>query len=134
MAARPPADLRPVRSRLLPALVLAVGIIAVGAAPASATFPGPNGRISFEGFVEGTKGFQIFTANPNGGDIRQLTSTPRTDSHLPDWSPDGQRIAFFSEHQVGNQPVQIQVMNADGSDSRSSPGGPDSTDFLPGPR
>jgi TolB protein len=100
---------------VLPALVLAAAIVAVGAAPASATFPGPNGRIAFMGFVEGTKGFQIFTANPSGGDIRQLTSTPRTDSQLPDWSPDGQRIAFFSESHVGNQPVQIQVMNADGS-------------------
>ena len=116
--------MRPGRFRVLPALVLAVAIIAVGAAPASATFPGPNGRIAFMGFVEGTKGFQIFTANPNGGDIRQLTSTPRTDSQLPDWSPDGQRIAVFSESHVGNQPVQIQVMNADGSDVTELTRGP----------
>ncbi len=124
MAARSPAHLRPVRFRVLPALVLAVAIVTFGAAPASATFPGPNGRITFNGFVESTKGLQIFTANANGGDIRQLTSIPRTDSQLPDWSPDGQRIAFFSEHQVGNQPVQIQVMNADGSDVTELTKGP----------
>jgi TolB protein len=122
MAARSPAYLRPARFRLLPALVLAVAIFTVGAGPASATFPGPNGRFAFNGFVGKTN--QIFTANPNGGDIRQLTSTPGTDSLLPDWSPDGQRIAFFSEHQVGNQPVQIQVMNADGSDVTELTRGP----------
>jgi Tol biopolymer transport system component len=116
--------MRPGGFRVLPALVLAAAIIAVGAAPASATFPGPNGRISFMGFVESTKGFQIFTANPKGGDVRQLTSIPGTDSQLPDWSPDGQRIAFFSQRLKGNQPVQIQVMNADGSDLTELTRGP----------
>ena len=64
------------------------------------------------------------TANPDGGDVRQLTSIPRTDSQLPDWSPDGQRIAFFSERLDGHQPVQIQVMNADGSDVTELTRGP----------
>jgi Tol biopolymer transport system component len=117
--------MRPGGFRLLPALVLAVAIIiTVGAAPASATFPGPNGRISFMGFVGSTKGLQIFTANPNGSDIRQLTSTPRTASQLPDWSPDGQRIAFFSERLNRDEPVQIQVMNADGSGATQLTAGP----------
>jgi Tol biopolymer transport system component len=115
MAARSPAYLRAVRFRVLPALVLAAAIITVGAAPASATFAGPNGRISFNGFVERTKSIEIFTANPNGGDVRQLTSIPQTGSELPDWSPDGQRIAFFTERLNRDEPVQIQVMNADGS-------------------
>jgi TolB protein len=115
MAARSPAYLRPVRFRVLPALVLAAAIIAVGAAPASATFPGPNGRIAFNAFVEKTKSLEIFTATPKGGDVRRLTRSPNTFSQLPDWSPDGQRIAFFSERRKGNQPVQIQLMNADGS-------------------
>ena len=115
MAALFPANLRRVRFRLLPALVLAVAIIAVGAAPASATFPGPNGRLAFNAFVEKTKSLEIFTATPKGGDVRRLTRSPNTLSELPDWSPDGQRIAFFTERLKGNQPVQIQVMNADGS-------------------
>jgi Tol biopolymer transport system component len=124
MAARSPAYLRPVRFRLLPALVLAIAIIAVGAAPASATFPGPNGRLTFNAFVEKTKSLEIFTATPKGGDVRRLTRSPNTLSELPDWSPDGQRIAFYSEHLKGNQPVQIQVMNADGSDVTELTRGP----------
>jgi TolB protein len=124
MAARSPAHLRPVGFRVLPALVLAVVIIAVGAAPASATFPGPNGRIAFNAFVEKTKSLEIFTATPKGRDVRRLTRSPNTFSELPDWSPDGQRIAFFTERRVGNQPVQIQVMNADGSDVTELTRGP----------
>jgi Tol biopolymer transport system component len=76
------------------------------------------------GFVESTKGFQIFTANPKGGDVRQLTSIPGTESVFPDWSPDGQRIAFYRERLKGNQPVQIHVMNADGSDVTELTKGP----------
>jgi TolB protein len=119
-----PVLMRPVRSRVLPALVLAVAIIAVGAAPASATFPGPNGRIAFNAFVEKTKSVEIFTATPNGGDVRRLTRSPNTLSGLPDWSPDGQRIAFFSERLNVDQPVQIQVMNADGSGVTQLTAGP----------
>jgi len=109
---------------VLPALVLTVAIIAVGAAPASATFPGPNGRIAFSADVEKTKSREIFTATSKGGDVRRLTRFPNTLSELPDWSPDGQRIAFFSGLQVENQPVQIQVMNADGSDVTELTRGP----------
>jgi TolB protein len=124
MAARSLADLRPARFRVLAALVLAAAIIAVAAAPASATFPGPNGRIAFNAFVEKTKSLEIFTATPKGGDVRQLTSTRNAGSELPDWSPDGQRIAFFTEHFKGHQPVQIQVMNADGSGVTELTAGP----------
>jgi TolB protein len=124
MAARSPAYRRPVRFRVLPALVLAIAIIAVGAAPTSATFPGPNGRIAFNAFVEKTKSLEIFTATPKGGDVQRLTRSPNTLSQLPDWSPDGQRIAFFSERLKGSQPVQIQVMNADGSDVTELTRGP----------
>jgi TolB protein len=124
MAARSPAYPRQARFRLLPALVLAAAIVTFGAAPASATFPGPNGRIAFNAFVEKTKSLEIFTATPKGGDVRRLTRSPNTFSELPDWSPDGQRIAFFTEHFRGNQPAQIQVMNADGSDVTELTRGP----------
>ncbi|MDP9228138.1 MAG: hypothetical protein M3M99_03680 [Actinomycetota bacterium] len=95
--------------------ILAVVIITVGATPASATFPGTDGRIAFNAFIEKTESLEIFTATPNGGDVRRLTSVPQTISALPDWSPDGQKIAFHSERLDVDQPVQIQVMNADGS-------------------
>ena len=117
MAARSPDNLSPTRSRRGRRLVLAVATaglaIALGAPSASATFPGTNGRIAFNAFIERTESVEIFTATPDGGDVQQLTSNPNELSELPDWSPDGQRIAFQSGR--GNR-SQIYSMNADGSD------------------
>jgi Tol biopolymer transport system component len=118
VAARSLAD-RPVRPRglrlLLLAVVIAVAITAVGAAPTSATFPGPDGRIAFDALVKTTESFGIFTASPDGSDVRKLISIPDTLAG-PDWSPDGQRIAFFTESfgEV-HEPAQIHAINADGS-------------------
>jgi TolB protein len=102
----------------------ATGVMALGAATASATFPGSNGRIAFEAFIEETESLEIFTANPKGGDVQQLTSNPNVFSEFPDWSPDGQKIAFQADRQNANEPVQIHVMNADGSDVTELTRGP----------
>ncbi|MDP9189832.1 MAG: hypothetical protein M3O25_11330 [Actinomycetota bacterium] len=118
MSARSLADQRPIRSRGLRLLILAVVIFAVVAAPSSATFPGVNGLISFNAYVERTKSFEIFTATRNGGDVRKLTFNPNHNSVLPDWSPDGQRIAFQSDRvdvDGRKNAVQTYLMNADGS-------------------
>jgi dipeptidyl aminopeptidase/acylaminoacyl peptidase len=123
MAARSLADQRHVRSlglRLfLLGIAVAVVIITLDAEAALATFPGTDGRIAFDGVVPGTCCSEIFTAKPDGSDARRLTSTPDpSDSELPDWSPDGQRIAFDSDRTDidGRKDVaQIYVMNADGS-------------------
>jgi Tol biopolymer transport system component len=103
--------------------VAAAGVMALGAQTASATFPGTDGRIAFNGFVEETESIEIYTARPNGEDVQQVTSSPDALSGLPDWSPDGERIAFFREFDV-RQPVQIHVMNADGSDVTELTRGP----------
>src|SRR5918995_7417512 len=101
--------------------VAAAGVMALGAL-ASATFPGPDGRIAFNAFVPKTRSVEIFTARPDGTDVQQLTSNPRRFSGLPDWSPDGERIAFYTESREA--PAQIYLMNADGSDVTQLTSGP----------
>jgi WD40-like Beta Propeller Repeat len=107
MAASSPGDLRPVRFRVLPALVLAVVIITVGAAPASATFPGANGKIVF-GQVFPNYGFTI---NPDGSDKHQIGLAGSTTCN--NWSPDGSKVLC---NLWGRHDVQPATANPDGSD------------------
>jgi TolB protein len=99
-------------------LALPAAVIAAVAAPSSATFPGPDGLISFARIVPKTKSLEIFTARPDGTGIQQLTSNPRRVSFDSDWSPDGQTIAFDSDRVDVDglkRVVQVYVMNADGT-------------------
>jgi Tol biopolymer transport system component len=70
-------------------LGLIVALLALIALPATAlaTFPGANGRIAF------VSGGDIWTINPDGSGIAQVTSGPALDVN-PAWSPDGTTIAF----------------------------------------
>jgi Tol biopolymer transport system component len=70
---------------------LGVAIAVGGALPAHATLPGANGLIAFQ--VEGNDGDRIYTVKPNGNDLRVVT-TGTANADTPDWSPDGQWIAF----------------------------------------
>ena len=101
------------------AVPLALSVVAVGAlgTPSSATFPGQDGLISFNAFIPKTNSFEIFTARPDGSEVRQLTSNTRF-SFISDWSPDGETIAFDSARvDIDGQRrvVQIYLMNADGT-------------------
>jgi len=107
MAASSPGDPRPVRLRVLPALVLAVVIITLGAAPASAILPGPNGKIVF-GQVFPNYGFTI---NPDGSDKHQIG--PAGSTTCNNWSPDGSKVLC---NLWGQHDVQPATANPDGSD------------------
>jgi TolB protein len=95
-------------------LVCIVALLVVASLPASATYPGKNGRIAFVGNFSGT--WQIYTINADGSDLFQVTNLPATELFPADWfpnfSPDGQRIAF-SHDMTGA--VELYVVNVDGT-------------------
>jgi TolB protein len=64
----------------------------------------------------------IYSMNADGSDVAQLTSNGS--STHPDWSPDGELIAYA--HDAGNAPG-VYVMSADGSGQRDLT--PDTTQF-----
>ena len=92
--------------------LLRISLVALWAvlvtAPASATFPGKNGRIAF------VQDGEIFTMNPDGTDIRQITHVgPDTAANWPAWSANGRAIVF-NETPPGGV-AELWIMNADGS-------------------
>lgn len=66
-------------------------------------------------FPEGT----LWRSRADGKDRVQLTSPPLV-AHLPRWSPDGSRIAFTGV--VVSKPLNVYIVNADGSNLRPLPG------------
>ena len=55
----------------------------------------------------------------DGADQTQLTFDDALKDQVPDWSPDGSKIAY-----AAGDPGDILVMNADGSDQHTIVGGP----------
>ena len=103
---------------LVTAMVLAGSLLAGSVREANATFPGENGKIAFasnrtngEGVNNPEGDFEIFTMNPDGTGLTQLTENSASDSN-PEWSPDGGQIAFESDRDLFSD---IFVMNSDGS-------------------
>ena len=98
--------------------VAATGVMALGGQSATATFPGPDGLISFTRFSPKVNSAEIHVARPDGSGVQKLTSNPRRFSINSDWSPNGQLIAFDSDRvdiEGHKRATQVYVMNADGS-------------------
>jgi Tol biopolymer transport system component len=95
-------------------VVIAMGLLVAGAVfgtpGAVASFPGTNGRIVFTSDRNGDT--DIYSANPDGSDVFDLTQYPDTDQ-TPAVSADGKRVAFATFRDGRSN---IYVMNANGSE------------------
>jgi TolB protein len=79
-----------------------------------------NGRIAFSSFrVDPPPGQprtgDIFTMNPDGSDLRQLTENPADDAQS-DWSPDGRDIAYRIRKPGFTVNFEVSRMTASGED------------------
>jgi TolB protein len=61
-------------------------------------------------------GAQLFTMNPDGGQLRQITHVAGN-AYQPGWSPDGTKIVF-TRNRVAGGPSDVFIINADGSNLR----------------
>ena len=69
-------------------------------------------RIAFTGVNDGH--FNIFTINPEGGNLRVLTEN-QGNNEDPYWSPDGRYIVFSSNREGRHH---LYIMNANGQNQR----------------
>jgi TolB protein len=92
----------------------------LGAVPAAAAKADVfNGRIAFSSFRTDPAGKlgDIFTMNPDGTDLRQLTTNPADDAQA-DWAPDGTAIAYRIRKPNSRINFEVARMAADGADKR----------------
>jgi Tol biopolymer transport system component len=103
-----------------PAILVALALL-LGAGAAWAGTAGQNGKIVFVGGDTQSGNFQLFTMNPDGTDVVQVTNLPANnfESLLPNISPDGRRIAFcFGNFQVAAPHADLYAINIDGTGLR----------------
>jgi Tol biopolymer transport system component len=83
----------------------------------AALLTGGNGKIAFVGPSTSSleSRFHVFTVDPDGTDLTDVTPGLSHDANGVEWSPDGTQIAF-STYEFGPKQMAIWVMNADGSD------------------
>jgi Tol biopolymer transport system component len=93
--------------------------------------PPPRGIVFVSVRPPEHEGEEIYTISPDGTGERRLTySGDGRNSNIPQWSPDGTRIAFASNREDEDGWSSIYVMDADGIDVRRlTPVG--SRDYMP---
>ena len=86
-------------------------VSAAAMTPAPATVGTP--RILFTSYRTGKS--DVYTMDPSGANVKQLTTTPNHDGE-PAWSLDHKQIAFIRGRWNGtNYPFDVYIMNYDGS-------------------
>ena len=106
------AEVRPHFAKVEPKRILSFGLSPAGA------------RVVMEAWGE------IFTVPTDKGDIRNLTRTPAIAERDPAWSPDGRRIAFFSDAS-GEYALEIRDQSGLGKIRQIPLGDPPSFFYTP---
>jgi Tol biopolymer transport system component len=94
--------------------------LATAVSPALGAFPGENGKIAFFSDRQGGD-FDIWTMDPDGGGLANLTAKSKADDLSAGWRADGRKLAFVSDRVTATNPegdYEIFVMNPDGSQQR----------------
>ncbi len=73
---------------------------------------------------------EILTVPAEKGDIRNMTNSPGIDERSPAWSPDGMKIAYFSD-ESGEYALHIQNQNGQGEPEKIDLGTSGSYFYLP---
>lgn len=98
--------------RLVVPLTLVVAL--AGAVPASATFPGDNGKLVFQ--RPAGEQIDLFTIRADGSHVERLVGAPVIEEDAA-WSPDGRTIAF-ARSAKGGYPTEVWTVNPRGRDLR----------------
>jgi Tol biopolymer transport system component len=106
--------MKPIRGGLLSGVGAIVALLALSPAISWATYPGANGRIAFAGRSPTDSDYNIFTIQPSGSGLQQLTDNAISE-YEPAWSADGQRLAYV-RNAPGSIGHQVFTMNASGHD------------------
>ncbi|WP_068675347.1 DPP IV N-terminal domain-containing protein [Oceanobacillus sp. Castelsardo] len=73
-----------------------------------------DSKIAFSYYVDGNE--SIYTANPDGTHVKQITNSTNQQDHHPKYSPDGKKLVYVSKDAEGIQ--MLRGINEDGSEGR----------------
>ena len=82
------------RALLLAGMLATCVLVGVWSEPAKGAFPGTNGKLVVAGRDTVSDDNEIFTMNPNGTGVVQLTNNKTYDDD-PAWSPDGEEDSLL---------------------------------------
>lgn len=73
-----------------------------------------DSKIAFSYYVDGKE--SIYTANPDGTHVKQITNSNNQRDSQPKYSPDGKKLVYLSKDAEGIQ--TLRMVNQDGSEGR----------------